>query len=297
MESKIELNIIVATDKTYLILLAALVKSIELNYHGDQTIHFFILADNISDNNKKKLTKSIHTPKIDFVWIDLDYINLYKIDIPIDRTSYPQNIYMRLLIPYLLGDHINKILYLDVDMLVLTDIQAIFEIELGNNIVAAVIDPRVKCFANKWGGVLNYKSLGLRGDLPYFNSGLLLIDLQKWRDFNVTKKVIDCINQNKKYAQYPDQYGLNVVLPFKWKSIDPLWNYYSDGSEADPKIIHFIGRKPIYPSYKGNILFQQLFYRYLNQTLWINSPKVPEWSRVIKKLTNVFDKYFKRSSK
>jgi len=290
MESKIELNIIVTTDETYLVLLAALVKSIEINYRGNQVIHFFILADNISNTNKKKLAKSINTPNIDLVWIDLDDINFKEYHIPIDWTSYPQNIYMRLLIPYLIGDHVIKILYLDVDMLVLTDIQAIFEIELGNNIVAAVVDPRVKFFSNEWGGILNYKSLGLSGDLPYFNSGLLLIDLQKWRDFNVTKKVINCINQNKKYAQYPDQYGLNVVLPFKWKPINPLWNYYSDGSEDDPKIIHFIGRKPIYPSYKGNMLYQQLFYRYLNQTLWSNYPKATERGRLIKKMINISNK-------
>lgn len=297
MKTNIDINIIVTTDETFLVLLAALIKSIESNYQGDQVIHFFILADNISTVNKQKLEKSFNFHKIDIIWIDLEGVSLKEYNFPIDFSSFPQNIYMRLLIPYLIGDHINKILYLDVDMLVLTDIRAIFEIDLGDNIVAAVVDPRVKLFANKWGGILNYKLLGLSGDLPYFNSGLLMIDMQKWRNFEVTQKVVKCINHNKKYAQYPDQYGLNVVLPNQWKQIDPLWNYFSDGNEINPNVIHFTGRKPIYPSYKGNILYQELFYQYLNQTLWRDTPKVTEWGRLLKKMANIFYKFYKVNSK
>ena len=275
--------------------MAALVKSIEINYDGDQVIHFFILADKISNANKQKLKASINLGKIDIIWLDTNAINLKYFKIPLDWTTYPQNIYMRLLIADLVDNHITKILYLDVDMLVQTSVQEIFEIDLEENIIGAVADSRVKCFANKWGGIANYKTLGLNGDMPYFNSGLLLIDLQKWRDFDVTQKVIDCINKNKKFAQYPDQYGLNVVLYYKWKQIDAMWNYFSDGAENEPKIIHFIGRKPFYPSYSGNILFQELFYRYLKQTMWANSAKYTELSRLIKKMANIFSKIFKMS--
>ncbi|MFY7899860.1 MAG: glycosyltransferase family 8 protein, partial [Chitinophagaceae bacterium] len=169
----------------------------------------------------------------------------------------------------------------------------LFEIDLSNYVVAAVLDPRIITFDNNWGGVFNYKELGLPGNTSYFNTGLLLMNLTKWREQSVTEKIIRCIDEHKKFANYPDQYGLNVVLANQWLPLDTRWNHFSTIDPTEPPfLIHFVERKPIYQSYNYNASFKQTFYSYLQQTEWRNFTPIGESSRYIKKLKNVADKIF-----
>ena len=179
-------------------------------------------------------------------------------------------------------------------MIVLGDVTTIFENELQDKVIAAVLDPRIITFDNSWGGVLNYEALGLPGSTRYFNTGLLLMNTKKWREQNVTKKIIQCIENNKKFANYPDQYGLNVVLANQWLELDPLWNHFSTiETNQKPYLIHFVERKPIYQSYNYSEIFKKIFYNYLNQTEWKNFKPIGESSRYFKKIKNIIDKFFK----
>jgi lipopolysaccharide biosynthesis glycosyltransferase len=211
--------------------------------------------------------------------------------LPLDRSSYPLNIYMRLFIPYFLPEDIEKVLYLDVDMIVQKDISVLFDNDLNNYVVAAVLDPRIITFDNSWGGVLNYKELGLPGTTKYFNTGLLLMNTVKWRAENVTERIISCIDNNKKFANYPDQYGLNVVLAGEWLELDPLWNHFCTIDHPDPYLIHFVQRKPIYKSYDNVERFKKIFDQYLDQTKWTNFKPIGESSRYFKKIKNVLSKF------
>lgn len=98
---------------------------------------------------------------------------------------------------------------------------------MGENTIAAALD-RNKDFGHPWGGVGNYKKLGFTADMPYLNTGVMLIDAAKWRENQITTKTIDAINQYKEYSHLADQYGLNVVLA-KLPSIllSQKWNHVS----------------------------------------------------------------------
>jgi lipopolysaccharide biosynthesis glycosyltransferase len=167
----------------------------------------------------------------------------------------------------------------------------LFEKELGEMVIAAVLDPRIITFDNSWGGVFNYEALGLAGNTRYFNTGLLVMQTKLWRDLDVTKKIIDCIDNNKKFANYPDQYGLNVVLANNWLELSPLWNHFSTiEPKEQPYLIHFVERKPIYQSYNYNENFKNIFYSYLNQTAWKGFKPIGESSRYLKKVKNILNK-------
>ncbi|RRN76779.1 glycosyltransferase family 8 protein, partial [Pseudoxanthomonas sp. SGD-10] len=125
---------------------------------------------------------------------------------------------------------------------------------------------------------------------PYFNSGLLLMNIKKWLEYDVTPKVIDCVNQNRDVASFSDQYGLNVVLANKWLELDPLWNYYSNGNLSFPYLIHFFHRKPFYKTYPYNEAYQKLFYEYLDKTAWKGTKPVGELKRYFIKIGNVVNK-------
>ena len=292
IKSSINITIVSVTDNHYIILLAALIKSIVVNHHSEEHIDYFIVGDRLTRRNINKLEESCKSDKLTIHWFKMNEIIPTGMALPLDRSSYPLNIYIRLFIPYFLPREIKKIIYLDVDMIVLTDISLLWYINLGENIIAAVTD-FIGTVSNEWGGIKNYDALGLDKDSKYFNTGLLIINRKKWEEYEVTQKVLDCVQTNKPFANFPDQYGLNVVLNKDWLIIDPLWNCFSNMEEKNPYIIHFYQRKPIYKSYDKNSNYKNLFYFYLNETRWKEHQPIGETKRYYKKIFNIFEKAIK----
>jgi lipopolysaccharide biosynthesis glycosyltransferase len=284
------LSIVVVSDNQYIVLLAALIKSIEVSLSVNQKVDIYIIEDNVSSLNKKKLEKSIANANIILIWKKMKEVISNDLKLPIDRSTYPLNIYMRLFIPFFIPDDTEKVLYLDVDMIVRKDISQLFEYDLKHYVIGAVLDPSIITFDNSWGGILNYKSLGLSGNTRYFNTGLLLINISEWKKQNITEKIIDCINVNKQYANYPDQYGLNVVLANQWLELDPLWNHFCTTEHPNPFLIHFVRRKPIYQSYDNNEEYRKMFFNYLGMTEWRNFKLIGESWRYLKKMKNILNK-------
>ncbi|WP_439506358.1 glycosyltransferase family 8 protein [Sediminibacterium sp.] len=291
---KKQLNIVVITNDHYVVLLAALIKSIEVNLINDNQLIFNIIDDKISQENKAKLTRSVNQQISSLKWVNMDGLIPDHITLPLDRTSYPLNIYMRFFIPYFIDESVEKVLYLDVDMIFQQDISLLFELDLSHHVIAAVQDSRIKTFDNNWGGIKNYKKFGFEGSAIYFNSGLMLMNLKSWRSLGITEKLIQCMNENIHYANYPDQYGLNVVLYNQWLSLDKKWNHFADlVSAGNPFVIHFVQRKPIYKSFNGVQLFREQFYHYLEMTEWKNFVAISELSRIANKTKIVINKLTK----
>lgn len=290
MKASTPITIVCVCDNYYVTLLAALIKSIEINHLTNEMIQLYIIEDRVTENNKRKLQKSINSDIVKLGWIEMQNSIPSNLKLPSDGTTYPMNVYMRLFIPTLISPDISKVIYLDVDMIVQEDISNLWNIDIGENIVAAVIDPIIKIVSN-FGGIKNYEEFGLTPTTKYFNSGLLIIDVKKWLEFNIAEKVIKCINANKKFVKFADQYGLNAVLANKWSELNPLWNSHAEFEIEEPFLIHFSGRKPIFNSYKNNQKYKTAFYKYLQQTEWRNFKPTGETKRYIKKLKNMIEKF------
>ena len=284
------ISVVIVTDEHYVIMLAALLKSIEVNHITTENIDVYVVEDGVTAKSRQCITDTITSAQIRVHWINIKKALPANIQLPADRTSFPVIAYMRLFIPYFVPPAVNKVIFLDVDMLVLTDLSRLWTIELVHYPAAAVQDPLLMTFSNHWGGVKNYEALGFAADTLYFNSGLLVINTRQWEQKQIAQQVIDVVNQNKAYANYPDQYGLNIVLANQWLKLDNRWNYFASGLLPDPYIIHFTTRKPFYKSYNKNSAYQQLFYRYLNLTPFRNARPVSELHRFGKKLGKVWQK-------
>lgn len=284
------IGIIVACDNHYVVLLAALLKSIEFYHKTPENIDVFIVEDGITKKNQRKLAASLDREKISLHWISMDEAIPDDMQIPFDRSSYPKNIHTRIFIPHFIPERFQKIIYLDVDMILMRDISDLWKIDLGENMLAAVMDPRLKVFSNSWGGILNYKELGFSPDTKYFNTGILVINNRKWREEDSAHQVVKCIADNEKYANYPDQYGINIVMANRWIELDSRWNAFADTACPDPFLIHFIGRKPMYQSYDNRAEFRSIFYEHLNRTQWRNFKPLGESKRFIKKISNIVKK-------
>ncbi len=286
-----KITLVTVTDDHYAILLSTLIKSIEANLSPDYCIDFWVVNDGVSETKRTKIERSINTQITSIHWKTPAEIIPKGTRLPLDYSTYPINIYMRLFIQYFIPETVSKVLFMDVDMINCTDLKELWELDLDGHIAAAVQDIRVKTFDNHWGGILNYEDLGFAGDTKYFNSGLLLMDMEKWRHNNISEKALLCIKNHKKYSFYPDQYGLNVELANKWKMIDPDWNHFASKRFHHPHQIHFIGRKPIYKSYNNHSAYRKIFDKYLSQTDFKDAKSISETTRYLKKIKNTVFKF------
>jgi len=285
-----EITLVTVCDNNFIMLLAVLLKSIEENHFSSEHIVVYIVENGITKENRLKLEHSLTGTSMSLKWLKLTDV-LPKHKVPFDNTTYPLNIYVRLFIPHFLPLNLKRAIYLDVDMVVVTDISKLWNVDLGNKTIAVAPEPNGYIGEN----IKNFKDLGLPAKNQYFNSGLIVFDLERWREKNATEVVLDSIKNNRNFITYPDQYGLNVSLADDWYALDRRWNTFSNFQEADPLIIHYIGYKPIYTDYVGEKRYLEIFNAYLAKTLWSEFKVQSKYKRYIVKLfTKIKKIYFYR---
>lgn len=158
--------------------------------------------------------------------------------------------------PLLLADHLpgnlERVLFLDADLLVLDDVGRLWSQDLEGKVLAACTDAAIpRCGSAR--GVKDPARWGGRADAPYFNGGVLLIDLDAWRAADVTSRAMAYFGATGARVDFLHQEALNAVLTDRWKPLSPRWNLAAGRagrmfewprSDAwrDPGIVHFAGR-------------------------------------------------------
>lgn len=178
--------------------------------------------------------------------------------------------YGRLLLPELLPD-VSRVIYLDSDLIVNVSLD-LFSTLVPDSSAHALAAVSEEPFCESCDRELGIR-LGLDGNAPYFNSGVLYLNLDLWRDGRLTE---ECLQFAKKHGVY-DQSALNVVfyksffaLPVKLNV--PLYPESGKVREPEDKIVHFAGSpKPfdIAGRYLNNN--SELFYEVLGKTCWRQS--------------------------
>ena len=277
------ISIVVASDNFFAIMIAALLKSIDVNHKTNEHIDFYIIDDGISAKFKNQLELVADPSRITLKWFKSKEIIPKDIVIPMDKSSFPITVFLRIFIPYMIDQHAEKVIYLDVDTIVQDDISNLWNISLGDFTIGAVQDysKTVDC---RWAGIPNYKELGLPGDTKYFNSGVLLINPKKWRQEDITNQVIAVLSKYKEHVVMPDQYGLNVVFAKKWLELDSKWNWFANQENLSPSLVHFVEIKPIFTTYKFSEDYKKEFFRYLAMTPWKNFKPISGNRRTLKKI-------------
>ncbi|SEK61812.1 glycosyltransferase family 8 protein [Parapedobacter koreensis] len=289
MNQSATITIVCVCDNHYAMLLAALIKSIEANHHTPEKLEFYIVDDNISKKNRLKLSASINADTTTIHWKPMRDCIPKGTVLPTDKSSSPLNIYVRLFIPFFVSPGTERVIFLDVDMIMLEDISKLWYTDLQTNIVGAVQDQFIQ-IVSRWGGISNYEQFGYTKDSKYFNAGLMLMDIKKWQANDISNKVLKCLAENKEHAQFQDQYGLNAILGHHWLELDPLWNRFAYSEDKNPYLIHFTGRKPIYETYNFSEDYREIFLSYLRQTAWTTYKPIGETRRYLKKFTNILQK-------
>lgn len=156
-----------------------------------------------------------------------------------NNNKLPLSAYYRLLAAELLP-RVKRILYLDVDMLVRSDITMLWREKLGEKVLGACRDLAFTDDKTSW----SYQLLDENG-CNYFNSGLLLVNLELMRQFNIVKRFIDFIKDTSSFYFLGDQDAFNLFFINNTKLLPEKYNTilsYIDKSNIDePAIIHYCG--------------------------------------------------------
>jgi lipopolysaccharide biosynthesis glycosyltransferase len=239
MNVSLAMDIVTSCDESFLPHAATMLCSLLENNTAQIRIH--LIHDGILKQKIRRLRQFVLKYGAAF-----DAIEIHDSEIESLKTTnaFPIPTYFRLLIPEILPTGVSKVLYLDCDLIVRKPIDALWNIDLHNHLLAAVEDKVSDDYKEK---------LGLSPNSPYFNSGVLLINLDQWRRQSFHRKVVDFIKNNPEKITYPDQDGLNVVVDGKWIQLPTNWNvqhtyFFEPGSQirfadiiADPEIVHFTG--------------------------------------------------------
>ncbi|MGY4104991.1 glycosyltransferase family 8 protein [Ignavigranum ruoffiae] len=174
---------------------------------------------------------------------------------------YPETIYYRLLAHEFLPEDLDRILYLDADILCINDFSNLYKLDLGLNLYAAASHTKVGNLLNKF----NQKRLGLAEVTEYFNSGVLLMNLKQIRQQVRREDIFAFIEDNYRTLFLPDQdvlnglYGPEIIsLPDEVYNYDTRYGFIyeslsrgewnSDWVMVHTVFLHFCGRnKPWIP--------------------------------------------------
>jgi len=144
--------------------------------------------------------------------------------------------YYRLVAPHFIGEDIDKILYLDSDLIVRQSLDKLWNTDVTDRPLAAVAD---------LGETFRAEELGLPIGTKYFNSGVMLINLHFWRLHGVYDKLTSLIKHNNGKLKYWDQDALNMMFANDWIELPVLWNVQKNFQKNywphEPVIAHFCG--------------------------------------------------------
>jgi lipopolysaccharide biosynthesis glycosyltransferase len=284
-------------DDAFALSLGIMLHSVIANLGDSDHIHIYLLDGGISDANKARIARVLASRRVSvqLVWLQPD---LHRIEqLPVKGWHKPV-VYMRLLIAELLPADLDRAIYLDPDIVVETSLRALWEMELGDALALGVEDFYAPFAAASEALPETYQQLGLAPDTLCCNTGVMVINLPRWRDEQLGRRVLDFTRRYAQFIRWSDQDGLNAVIAGEWGVLDPRWNvqlrtleWYQryrihDADERrrvqhgllqSPFVLHYIGKtKPWSFAYRKP--FGERFLHYVRTSGWFEGPAALAWS-------------------
>ena len=208
--------------------------------------------------------------RITFAHLEVDPATIKGLSVLPLPARFPSATYVRLLLPRILEE--SMILYLDADLVVLTDIRRLLHtpVPAGTALLAATdliqpVMPRRLVGVAPGGGPPEGS--------PYLNTGVQLIDAEAWRGVAAGRRALELARARPELIQLAEQDALNVVMAGSWAPLDRRWNAFPvrellilqglgeddaeavsrerfPGLEDDAWILHFLtAGKPWFPGF------------------------------------------------
>jgi len=270
-----------AADDAFAMPLTVMVCSLLSNLDKQRQILLFVIDGGLANFRKQKIAKSFDSKNISIKWVSPEHYSFSKLKI---SGHIQPAAYFRILLPQLLPNSIKKVIYLDGDLLVLGDIVQLWDLDITDTFLLAVQDMG-EPYVSSPRALNNFEELGIPADYRYFNSGVMVINLDHWRAERISLLALNYLEKNKAIIRWWDQDALNAVLAGRWSELDPRWNQiphifeYPSWEESpfdketyyriitNPFIIHFAtSSKPWHYDCKHPA--KKTFFEYLDKTAW-----------------------------
>lgn len=256
-----------ASDKRYLPYLTVAVASLVDHAKTNCQYKIYVLTADL-DEKDMLILKKYQKENISIEKVDTNAkIESIRNKVPL-RDYYSVSIYFRLFIPSLFPQY-KKAIYLDSDIVLNSDIAKMFNVELKDNYVAAVLDEVI--WSSKEFTYYANNALDVTQE-QYFNSGVLVMNLEKFRNENIEEDFYNCINKYNFGTVAPDQDYLNCVCRGKVVYLDPGYNKMPMGEKLPNEkllLIHF--NMFMKPWRYTDTMFGEYFWKYAKQTEFYNA--------------------------
>lgn len=269
------IHIALTFDDNYMEQSVVLMTSILVNKKNDEKISFHILDGGLSDVSKEML-RSIKNCSVEIYKVDKELFKDYK-----KSDYYPVSMLYTMILPKIVK--VDKLLYLDSDMVVKSSLKELWNQDLNNYYIAGVEDANGKKYAKRY---------ELKAGSKFFNTGVMLINCKKWLEDGIPRKAVK-ISMEKTGTTFGfDQTVLNQLFDGRVKFLNLKWNLqycpiniwptYEDIGEyknaiKSPSVIHYVGDyKPwkqglgcFNPKQEDYLKYQKLtYYAHFNYKKW-----------------------------
>lgn len=291
------MNILITISNSYVPYAAVLLQSL-VDSNPDLTFDAYIVCPDITEENKLKLSRGFVVGNESYN-VKMGGVKLFFPDIcdevrqeigemsPYIVQSLNTSFVLRLYAPRILPDNVHQILYLDVETVVSSSLHELATMSLDEETALAAVKDLVRYD--------DYARLGIdEAKHIYFNSGVMLLNLDYWRKYNIGGKCLDMLVKYSTLYKMPDQDALNVVCQGHVMYLHPKYNclvFFFARREflkvrireeefenvmaavKSPAIIHYVFVNK--PWYKGGYLpKRELWLSALAKTEWRNMPIV-----------------------
>ncbi|TCT44966.1 DUF4422 domain-containing protein [Martelella mediterranea] len=268
------INVVLAVDDNYIPHASVTILSAIRTSSTPNQLRFFILnGRSVSGDNRTKLKKLAENEGARLTFLDIDDRDLRWL--PLNRDYISIATYYRLVMHAYLPETVKKAIYLDADTIVIDPIEELWSTSMDGHPVAGAPDDA---------GFLQARRLQLTSHHRYFNAGIMLFDIAKFRAMDLQNEIISAFRKHGAYIVSQDQDILNILFEQNTKMLHLRWNAGSriyranplepsyDEQEAfeaasDPAIVHFTDkRKPWH--LKCTHPLTELYWDYRNETPW-----------------------------
>lgn len=226
------INIVFSTDKNYIPYLSVAIQSIIDNSSLENNYDIVILYQDLYDYQKRFVLSLVEKhPNISIRFLNMTkYIKKFDIDKLFTVNHITISAYFRLFVGKIFSEY-KKILYLDCDLITSTDIAKLYHLDIGNYPIAAALDTTIShsliaggLNKDAWITFRKYMSetLNFTSQTKYFNSGVMIIDIEKFNELDL-EYLIDLAQRNNKF--FHDQNVLNAAFEDNYFELSPAWNF------------------------------------------------------------------------
>lgn len=296
-----------AADHQYALPLAVMLRSTVTNLDPRRPVSIFIVDGGLDSDLRARISASL-PPQVTLQWIAPERSGF--VDLPLwGRMTIAT--YDKLTLGRWLPTSVQRAVWLDCDLMVLGDLAQLWETANEPHCVLAAQDVLVRTLGARF-GVATHRGLGVDDGGEYFNAGVMLIDVARWRKEDIAVRALAYLRENRRRVFFWDQEALNAVLAGQWGKLDARWNW-SPGFESpaaangahgrvatspekspekSPWIVHFTGSlKPW--RFEGRSTPHKLYYQYVDSTAWAGWRPARTWRNAI--LTHYESSRFRRT--